>query len=74
MSASQLSLPLPPHRNQQLFSDYYLNTILRQREDWQHLAAQSAQAMTAIQAIYAAYTPAVKKKRRRRKNGGLGRC
>ncbi len=62
MSASQLSLPLPPHRNQQLFSDYYLNTILRQREDWQHLAAQSAQAMTAIQAIYAAYTPSSKEK------------
>ena len=57
MSASQLALPMPPHRNQQLFSDYYLNTILPQREDWQHLAAQSAQAMTAIQAISAAYTP-----------------
>jgi Eco57I restriction-modification methylase/TaqI-like C-terminal specificity domain/N-6 DNA Methylase len=57
MSASQLSLPLPPHRNQQLFSDYYLNTILPQREDWKHLAGQAAQAMTAIQAIYAAYTP-----------------
>ncbi len=62
MSASQLSLPLPPHRNQQLFSDYYLNTILPQREDWHHLTAQAAQAMTAIQAIYAAYTPSSNEK------------
>ena len=62
MSASQLVLPLPPHRNQQLFSDYYLNTILPQREDWHHLTAQAAQAMTAIQAIYAAYTPSSNEK------------
>ena len=57
MSVSQILLPLPPHRNQQLFADYYLNMILPQREDWQQLTAQSAPALQAIQAIYAAYTP-----------------
>ena len=57
MSASQIALPLPPHRNQQLFSDYYLNNILPQRQDWQQLTAQAVQVMVSLQAIFATYTP-----------------
>ncbi|MEI6778476.1 MAG: hypothetical protein WCK70_16385 [Chloroflexales bacterium] len=38
-----------------IFSEYYLNTILSRREDWQHLAAQSAQVMMSIQAICIAF-------------------
>jgi hypothetical protein len=36
MSPIQLPLPAAPcHRSQQLFSDYYLDTLLPQRGDWQ---------------------------------------
>lgn len=57
MSASQLSLPFPAHRNQHLFSDYYLNMILPQRADWQQLAAAATPVMQQIAQILAAYTP-----------------
>ncbi len=55
------TLPLPlvggPHRNQQLFSDYYLNAILPQRPDWQALASEAAPTLDAIRGIYDRYTP-----------------
>ncbi len=53
---TQLALP-PPHRNQQLFSDYFLDHLLPQRADWQALAAEAAPVMAQIKAIYDAYTP-----------------
>jgi len=34
---TQLAFGPYPHRNQQLFSDHYLNVILPRREDWQML-------------------------------------
>lgn len=57
MSAVQLPLAAAPHRNQQLFSDYYLNTILPERGDWQLLAADARPLLARLQAIYAAFTP-----------------
>jgi hypothetical protein len=40
MTPVQLPLPAQFHTNKQLFSDYYLNTVLPQRPDWQaHVAA-----------------------------------
>ncbi len=55
------TLPLPlvggPHRNQQLFSDYYLNAILPQRPDWQALAGEAAPTLDAIRGIFDGYTP-----------------
>ena len=57
MSAVQLPLAAAPHRNQQLFSDYYLNTILRQRGDWKLLADDARPALAQLRTILAAYTP-----------------
>ncbi len=40
MAVSQPPLLLvQPHRNHQLFSDYYLNIILPRRPDWSQLEA-----------------------------------
>ncbi len=49
--------PAHPHRNQQLFSDYYLDHILPQRRDWQALLPVAAPVMQQLTAIYQAYTP-----------------
>ena len=58
MSSIQLPLPAGPHhRNQQLFSDYYLDTLLPQRGDWQMLAAAAEAAKAHIKAIFAGFTP-----------------
>ena len=57
MAAAQLGLPLPRHRNQQLFADYYLNVLLPQREDWRQLVAEAVPTLAALRAIYAAFTP-----------------
>lgn len=58
MTAIQLPLAAAqPHRNQQLFSDYYLNVILPQRPDWKLLADDAAPVRAQIVAICAAYTP-----------------
>ena len=57
MSAVQLPLAAAPHRNQQLFSDYYLNTILPQRGDWKLLADDARPLLDQLRAIYAAYSP-----------------
>ncbi len=53
----QLPLVGGPHRNQQLFSDYYLNAILPQRPDWRALATEAAPTLDAIRKIYDGYTP-----------------
>ncbi len=47
------------HYNRQLFSDYYLNTILPQRADWQALAkdANVQALMQQITAIWQGYIP-----------------
>ena len=58
MSSIQLPLPAGPrHRNQQLFSDYYLDTLLPQRGDWQMLSAAAEAAKAQIKAIFAGYVP-----------------
>ena len=58
MSSIQLPLPAGPHhRNQQLFSDYYLDTLLPQRGDWQMLAAAAEAAKARIKATFAGFTP-----------------
>ena len=57
---SSIQLPLPAgqrHRNQQLFSDYYLDTLLPQRGDWQMLASEANAARASIAAIFAGFTP-----------------
>ena len=41
--AVQLTLAQYPHRNQQLFSDHYLNVILPGREDWRVLGVEAEQ-------------------------------
>jgi hypothetical protein len=56
----QLSLAAHPHRNQQLFSDHYLNVILPKREDWQMLATEVGTVMRDLQHILAEYTPSDK--------------
>lgn len=56
----QLSLAPSPHRNQQLFSDHYLNVILPKREDWQMLAVEAESFMRDLQRILADYMPSDK--------------
>src|SRR2546421_6683962 len=58
--AIQLSLAPSPHRNQQLFSDHYLNVILPKREDWQLLVSEADPFMRELQRILAEYTPSDK--------------
>jgi hypothetical protein len=54
--AQQLSLGLG-HRNQQLFSDHYLNVTLPSRPEWRALEAEAAPAMRVIKGIFERYTP-----------------
>ena len=56
----QLSLAPPPHHNQQLFSDHYLNAILPKREDWLILAIEAEPIMRDLQRMLAGYTPSDK--------------
>lgn len=56
----QRSLIPPPHRNQQLFSDYYLNSILPGRPDWQMLASEASGVLSELQRVFASYTPSDK--------------
>jgi hypothetical protein len=57
---TQLALVSHPHRNQQLFSDHYLNVILPDRADWQTLASEAQAVLHDLQHIFAAYTPSDK--------------
>jgi len=54
---TQLAFAPYPHRNQQLFSDHYLNVILPRREDWQMLVGEAELVMRDLQRILAGYTP-----------------
>ena len=58
--AMQLTLTPNPHRNQQLFSDHYLNVILPGREDWQMLDVEAEHVLYDLQKIFADYTPSDK--------------
>ncbi|HEU5377176.1 MAG TPA: hypothetical protein VFV38_17225, partial [Ktedonobacteraceae bacterium] len=53
----QLALAPAPHRNQQLFSDHYLNVILPARADWQVLTTEAEPLLRELQRLFAAYTP-----------------
>ena len=58
MPTLQPPLPLAqPHRNQGLFSDYYLNSILPGRPEWRGLAEEAGPVMEQIAALFAGYTP-----------------
>jgi type I restriction-modification system DNA methylase subunit len=53
-------VPSYPHRNQQLFSDHYLNVILPDRPDWQMLVGEAQAMLADLQRLFAAYTPSDK--------------
>jgi hypothetical protein len=40
-----------PHRNRQLFSDHYLDTILPNRPDWRMARDDAAEVMAAVRRI-----------------------
>jgi len=54
---TQLALAALSFRNQQLFSDYYLNKQLPMLPAWVALTAEATAAMKHIAAFFAAYTP-----------------
>jgi hypothetical protein len=56
-AAFQPPLLSQPHRNQHLFSDYYLNSILPAREDWQMLGSVAEPVMRELAGIFHAFTP-----------------
>lgn len=47
--------PIQIHNNQQLFSDYYLDTILSKRDDWKALAGQAATVMQEVKNLLDAF-------------------
>jgi type I restriction-modification system DNA methylase subunit len=53
----QVILPPAPHRNQQLFSNHYLDVILPGRQDWQMLVEEAEPVLHDLQRLLAAYTP-----------------
>ncbi|RRR69980.1 MAG: hypothetical protein EI684_14215 [Candidatus Viridilinea halotolerans] len=57
MTPSQLALATQVHRNQQLFSDYYLNYILPRSGDWRALTDRAALLLQEVQTIWAAFVP-----------------
>jgi type I restriction-modification system DNA methylase subunit len=60
--ATTFQLPLLPytHRNQQLFSDHYLDTILPAHDDWRALTAEAESVMQQLQIILANFHPSTK--------------
>ena len=58
--AVQLSLMSYKHRNQQLFSDHYLNIILPQQPEWQMLAIEAKSVLDSLREIFNKYTPSNK--------------
>lgn len=56
----QLSLMPPPHRNQQLFSDHYLNVLLPARPDWQILRVEAEPVLRDLRQLFATYMPSDK--------------
>ncbi len=57
---TQFALVSHPHRNQQLFSDHYLNVILPGHADWQTLASEAQAVLRDLQHTFAAHTPSNK--------------
>lgn len=57
MSALQPPLAGRPHRNQQLFSDHYLDETLPSRPAWQLERGETARLLVAVQQIYARFRP-----------------
>jgi len=57
VSALQLPLAGRPHRNQQLFSDHYLDEILPNRPEWKLDQGEAARLLAAVQQIYARFRP-----------------
>ncbi|HLZ25401.1 MAG TPA: Eco57I restriction-modification methylase domain-containing protein [Ktedonobacterales bacterium] len=57
MTAVQLPLRARPHRNQQLFSDYYLDVLLPERSEWRQAEAYAARLLPAVAGIYSAFVP-----------------
>lgn len=53
MSMTQLPLTALPHRNNQLFSDHYLNTLLPSLPEWSQLLSQAQPIYAKLQQIYA---------------------
>lgn len=58
--ATQMVLTSMPHRNQQLFSDHYLDVTLPERSDWKALAAEAQLVFLDLQKLFARYTPSDK--------------
>jgi hypothetical protein len=56
----QLALAPAPHRNQQVFSDHYLNVLLPARPQWRALAAEAEPVLRDLQQLFAGYTPSDK--------------
>jgi hypothetical protein len=57
---TQMALTFLPHRNQQLFSDHYLDVTLPERSDWKALAAEAQPVFLALKQLFASYTPSDK--------------
>jgi hypothetical protein len=57
MSSLQPELTPHPHRNQRLFSDHYLDTILPAVGEWQTGAERAEAVRDEIKALYAAFVP-----------------
>ena len=53
--STQLQLSSASHRNQRLFSDYYLDNILPKR--WEGLRQEALGVMTQLQQLFANFTP-----------------
>jgi hypothetical protein len=51
-SPHQSSLPLAAHNNQSLFSDHYLNDILRRNEMWRRALPQAEAFLAGLRELY----------------------
>ncbi len=52
-TASQIPLSLTSHNNQSLFSDHYLDEILRRSADWRSAIPQAREFLTWLRELYA---------------------
>jgi len=57
MPFPQPTLTAPPHNNQRLFADNYLNATLPQLPAWRRMSDDASQVMRQVQAILDAYRP-----------------
>jgi hypothetical protein len=56
MSMTQQPLKAPAHRNNQLFADHYLNTLLPSHTEWKQLLSQAQPIYAHLQQIYTTRT------------------